>query len=51
MNRVGDDPYKASRFLGDDYLFRLPGEEESRCEKSWKRNYPLNYKGFIKKFL
>ena len=50
-NRVGDDPYRASRFLGDDYLFRLPGEGRKPLRKILEEKVNLNYKGFIKKFI
>jgi len=50
-NRVADDPYKISRFLGDDYLFRLPGEGRKPLRKILEEKLSMNYKGFIKKLL
>ncbi len=48
-NRVGDDPYRVSRFLGDDYLFRLPGEGRKSLRKIMEEKLIMNYKGFINK--
>ena len=48
-NRVGDDPYRVSRFLGDDYLFRLPGEGRKSLRKILEEKLLMNYKGFLKK--
>ena len=49
-NRVGDDPYRISRFLGDDCLFRLPGEGRKPFRKILEEKLSMNYKGFIKNF-
>jgi len=50
-NRVGDDPYRTCRFLGDDYLFRLPGEGRKPLRKILEEKLFMNYKGFINKLL
>lgn len=47
-NRVGDDPYKVSRLLSDEYIFRLPGEGRKPLRKLIKEKIMLQYKGFIK---
>ena len=36
MNRVGDDPYRASRFPGDEYLFRFYRYVTERSKKTIK---------------
>jgi hypothetical protein len=48
-NRVGDDPYKISRFLSDEYIFRLPGEGRKTLRKIMEEKFLHNYNGFIKK--
>ena len=48
-NRVGDDPYRVCRFLGDDYIFRLPGEGRKSLRKILEEKLLNNYKGFINK--
>jgi hypothetical protein len=50
-NRVGDDPYRTCRFLGDDYLFRLPGDGRKPLRKILEEKLFMNYKGFINKLL
>jgi hypothetical protein len=50
-NRVGDDPYKISRLLGDEFIFRLPGEGRKSLPEVIEDKFLLNYKGFMKKFL
>lgn len=48
-NRVGDDPYRVSRLLGDEFIFRLPGKGRKPLLKILEDKFLKNYKGFIKK--
>jgi len=50
-NKVGDDPYRISRLLGDEFIFRLPGEGRKSLPEVIEDKFLLNYKGFMKKFL
>jgi hypothetical protein len=50
-NRVGDDPYRISRFLGDEYIFRLPGEGRKTLLSIVEEKIRLNYKGFVGNFI
>lgn len=48
-NRIGDDPYRVSRLLGDEFIFRLPGVGRKSLLEIIEKKITLNYKGFIKK--
>ncbi len=49
-NIANDDPYKISRILSDDYIFRLPGYgRKSNTQIIWEKLF--QNKNFLKKFL
>lgn len=50
-NRVGDDPYRVSRLLSDDYIFRLPGEGRKPLRKIMEEKFSLHYIEFLKRLL
>ena len=46
-NKSGDDPYKISRLLSDDYIFRLPGEGRKSLSQILGKKLSLDYSRFI----
>lgn len=49
-NKIGDDPYRIGRLLGDEFIFRLPGEGRKSLPEVIEDKFLLNFKGFMKKF-
>lgn len=48
-NRKGDDPYKISRILSDDYIFRLPGKARKTLLRILQNKFLLHQKKFRKR--
>ena len=49
-NRAGDDPYRISRLLGDECIFRLPGKGRKSLRKIMKEKFIINYMRLMKGF-
>ena len=50
-NRCGDDPYKISRILTDDYIFRLPGQGRKSLLTIYEERFFGNSNRFLKVLL
>ncbi len=50
-NRANDDPYKISRILLDDYIFRLPGENRRSLFDIYQNRFLGNFNNFVRKIL
>jgi peptidoglycan/xylan/chitin deacetylase (PgdA/CDA1 family) len=50
-NRAGDDPYRIGRLLGDECIFRLPGEGRKPLRKIMEDKFMIYYKGFMRGFV
>lgn len=50
-NRIGDDPYRIGRLLGDEFIYRLPGEGRKSLPEVIEEKFLMNYSSFMKKFL
>ena len=50
-NRCGEDPYKISRILTDDYIFRLPGQGRKSLLTIYEERFFGNSNRFIKVLL
>jgi hypothetical protein len=50
-NKAGDDPYRISRLLGDECIFRLPGEGRKPLRRIMEEKITVYYKGLMRKFV
>ena len=50
-NRAGDDPYRIGRLLGDECIFRLPGEGRKPLREIMKEKIMITSKGLMKGFV